>query len=406
VNYLNLHMLFTLSAANPNRDDAGSPKTLGYGGATRSRIASQAMTRPKRRTFEADYAGDATQRSALIAQHITTLAEKLIAEAGDTITPDQATKLHAAAAKTITGLTAKPRDTKPGKPTKKTAAAAPADTLDDDPDTATDTEATEAGPKATLIWLAESEIRAAATKLVTDFIARNDLALDPTDFINGRQTDSLTIAAFGRMFAQRPDLNVEAAIQRAHAFTSHATVNEVDYFTTVDDLRTADRGAGHLGIAELTGGVYYWHANVDIRQLLTTWTGFTAADARDRLTALFEALFLALPAGRQNTTAHHSIPAVVLAVPAKLPASLQTAFETPIRPQQRTGGFLTPTIDALFDEHQRTAAALPSRFATGRHAGTATISSDTARGSEPATSLDDLAAWCADHVLASAQTLR
>jgi CRISPR system Cascade subunit CasC len=47
--YLNLHILFTLAAANPNRDDAGSPKTIVYGGTTRSRISSQAMTRPKRR---------------------------------------------------------------------------------------------------------------------------------------------------------------------------------------------------------------------------------------------------------------------------------------------------------------------------------------------------------------------
>src|SRR4051794_40894149 len=102
--YLNLHMLFSLAAANPNRDDAGSPKTISYGGVTRSRTSSQAMPRPKRHTFEADYAGDATDRSTyrstLVAQHISALAEKMIAEAGHSITDAHADDIRTAAAKT------------------------------------------------------------------------------------------------------------------------------------------------------------------------------------------------------------------------------------------------------------------------------------------------------------------
>jgi hypothetical protein len=131
MSYLNLHLLFTLAAANPNRDDAGSPKTLGYGGATRSRISSQAMTRPKRRTFEADYLGDATYRSTLMAAQISTLAAKMIDEAGQSITAEQADKLRATAAKAITSLTAKDRSAPAGRKNTRKAAATEANAAAD-----------------------------------------------------------------------------------------------------------------------------------------------------------------------------------------------------------------------------------------------------------------------------------
>ena len=103
-------ILFSLAAANPNRDDSGSPKTLGYGGVTRSRIASQSMTRAKRRTFEADYLADATYRSVFIAKYISDVAEKLISDAGATVNAEQVELLRATAGKTISSLTAKADD--------------------------------------------------------------------------------------------------------------------------------------------------------------------------------------------------------------------------------------------------------------------------------------------------------
>lgn len=389
--YLNLHVLFSFAAANPNRDDAGSPKTVTYGNATRSRISSQAMTRPKRLFFEADLHGETTYRSTLTAAHIVDLAVKMIAENGHALDDAGKAALEREAALTIRGLTAK-------KPEK--AETAPADT--EDTDTGQPDGNTARGPKATLVWLAESEMLAAARKLAERYAAKSGIALNAEEFLSSNRTDSLSIAAFGRMFAQRPDLSVEAAIQRGHAFTTHETANEVDYFAAVDDLRSADKGAGHLSIAELTAGVYYWHANVDIRQLQTTWNAAGSSNARSRLAKLFEALFLALPTGKQNSTAHHTIPAVVLAVPARLPVSLQTAFEAPVR-AERPNGFLTPSIDALFAEHMRTVAALPSYFSAGKYAGTAQV---TATGIEEAASLDELAVWCADQVLDEQQANR
>lgn len=50
--FLNLHLLYTASYANQNRDESGMPKSLTYGGTNRNRWSSQAMTRPKRLGYE------------------------------------------------------------------------------------------------------------------------------------------------------------------------------------------------------------------------------------------------------------------------------------------------------------------------------------------------------------------
>jgi CRISPR system Cascade subunit CasC len=66
------------------------------------------------------------------------------------------------------------------------------------------------------------------------------------------------IAMFGRMLADAPDFNREAAVQVAHAFTTHAAPVEDDYYTAVDDLKKAseDAGAGFIGNAAFGCGVF------------------------------------------------------------------------------------------------------------------------------------------------------
>ena len=50
---------------------------------------------------------------------------------------------------------------------------------------------------------------------------------------------AVDIAMFGRMLANKPEFNVEAACQVAHAFGVSETIVEDDFFTAVDDLRQA-----------------------------------------------------------------------------------------------------------------------------------------------------------------------
>ena len=77
------------------------------------------------------------------------------------------------------------------------------------------------------------------------------------------------IAMFGRMLASSPDHNTEAAVQAAHAITSHSVVVEDDFFTAVDDLNKGaeDAGAGHLGETEFAAGLFYLYICIDRKTL-------------------------------------------------------------------------------------------------------------------------------------------
>ena len=80
---------------------------------------------------------------------------------------------------------------------------------------------------------------------------------------------AVDIAMFGRMLADDPEFNREAAVQVAHAITTHRAVVEDDYYTAVDDLKrpSEDAGAGFVGEAGFGPGVFYLYACVN-RDLL------------------------------------------------------------------------------------------------------------------------------------------
>ena len=69
------------------------------------------------------------------------------------------------------------------------------------------------------------------------------------------------IAMFGRMMADSSQNNFEAAVQVAHALTTHKAVAEDDYYTAMADLMVGeeaeDAGAGFVGVQEFGAGVFY-----------------------------------------------------------------------------------------------------------------------------------------------------
>src|SRR5208337_4471626 len=96
-----------------------------------------------------------------------------------------------------------------------------------------------------------------------------------------RADTAADIAMFGRMLADNPDYNREAAVQVAHAITTHKVVVEDDFYTAVDDLKTSaeDAGAGFIGELGFGSGVFYLYACID-RELLVKNLGGDAALAR------------------------------------------------------------------------------------------------------------------------------
>jgi CRISPR system Cascade subunit CasC len=139
------------------------------------------------------------------------------------------------------------------------------------------------------------------------------------------------IALFGRMLAADPDYNREAAAQVAHAITTHRATVDDDYYTAVDDLKTAaeDAGAGFVGEAAFGSGVFYLYLCVDRVLLLKNLGGGDTAKAlaATALGALTEAAATAAPRGKQNSFAAHGVAQYVLAEKGdRQPRTLAGAF--------------------------------------------------------------------------------
>jgi CRISPR system Cascade subunit CasC len=339
VKFLNIHIIQSLPYSNLNRDDSGSPKSLMYGGSMRARLSSQALKRAARTSFEADSRADATERSKYTPERVLELAVDMLVSQGVEITDETREKLRAASKTELGRLVSKEaKDKKPKKGAES-----------------------EFGKTETLTWLAEKEILAAAAKVAASVTGEK---LD--EYISSA-TDSLTIAGFGRMFAVRSDLQTDAAVQVAHAFTTHEAAIEVDYFTAVDDLRASfegDEGSGHLDLAEFTSGVFYRYLNVDREQLLANWSASSAADAEERLHEWFLSLIMSLPSGKSNATAPYTIPSLVIVEESRQPLSFAPAFEAPVQASDR--GFGQPSVETLLEFANRARATAGPLFGTRR----------------------------------------
>ncbi|MCG8355301.1 MAG: type I-E CRISPR-associated protein Cas7/Cse4/CasC, partial [Kiloniellales bacterium] len=151
-----------------------------------------------------------------------------------------------------------------------------------------------------------------------------------------RSTDgTVDIAMFGRMLADVPKFNREAAVQVAHAITTHRVEVEDDYYTAVDDLKKPgaadDAGAGFVGVQEFGSGLFYLYICVD-RDLLRANLADDRALADAAVSALIEAAATVAPRGKQASFASRARAAYLLAeTGAQQPRSLAAAFMKPIR---------------------------------------------------------------------------
>ena len=139
-------------------------------------------------------------------------------------------------------------------------------------------------------------------------------------------TPSVDMVLFGRMVADDPSLNYDAAAQVAHSISTHAVQNEYDYFTAVDDCAAEDSaGAGHLGTAEYNSSTLYRYATVNALELLEN---LGAEKVPEVIAAFGEAFAKSMPTGKQNSYANRTLPdAVYIAVREDQPVNLCGAFE-------------------------------------------------------------------------------
>ncbi len=331
--FINLHILTTIGYSNLNRDDTGAPKTCYYGGVQRARISSQALKRAKRIGFESELdGGETTYRSKFVAKNLENTIIAILKDNGITVDEETQKKVSSVAHKKTQNLTHKGKETS------------------DDAEK----------EKGTLVWIAEKEILETAQK-VAEEIFMGDADEDKDLIVTTPTTASLTIAAFGRMFAERPDLQTEASIQVGHAVTTHEAVTELDYFNAADDLRetyAGDKGAGHLDVAQYTSGEFYLPISIDVGQLGYNWSAKNDIDAKERLTKFVEHLLLDLPSGKQNSTAAKTAPSFLYAEISAQPLSYAGAFEAAVESDTQ-GGYHRKSVEALKENIRQAKKFIP-----------------------------------------------
>lgn len=320
--YIDIHLLQTVPFANLNRDDLGSPKTVVYGGTERTRVSSQAWKRATRLQVE-DVLGDPAVRTRRLA---TGVIERLSKRGFDRdLATAGAAQVLAAVGK---GLKLEPKDN-----TTSVLLYLPKSVLDNLADLVAqhrDAVAAEAGKKKPATVLPLEQVNALIS-------ARN-----------------ATINLFGRMLAELPGAEVDGAVQVAHAFTTHGTQVEVDFFTAVDDLNkpTEDRGSGHMNSGEFAAGVFYRYACIDVATLTRNLDG-DLNTARELSGQFLNAFLASMPGGKRTATAPNTLPDLAyVAVRADRPVSLAAAFEAPVRLEGDTG-YAAPSGVVLADYANR-----------------------------------------------------
>jgi len=177
-------------------------------------------------------------------------------------------------------------------------------------------------------------------KLIPDEIKKATLrSLD-----GGQAVD---LALFGRMLADLPEKNINAASQVAHAISTNRASMEFDFYTAVDDLRPDDtQGSDMLGTVEFNSSCFYRYNNVDVKQLLTNLGNDRELTAR-AVHGPLSSTVTAVPTGKQNSMAAQNPPSFVMAVVRERGCwSMTNAFLKPIRPSM-DGDLVQNSIIAL-----------------------------------------------------------
>lgn len=298
--YIDIHALHTLPPNNINRDDTGAPKTATFGGVERQRVSSQAWKRAIRQDF----------KNYLLPEQLGTRTRRVVAKILQAVENIDSNAALDQAAKDIEEVL------KAGK--IKTNPVQKKDEDETDP----------LGLSGYLLFLSANQVKNVA-KYVLGNPGGKPSKKEASDLLD--QEHSVDIAMFGRMVADEPSYNVDAAVQVAHALGVSGAMPEFDYFTAVDDVvNDADEsGAGMIGTIQMMSSTLYRYATVDLRQLAENLGSYEAAVQATG--AFIQAFITSMPTGKQNTFANRTMPeAVVVSVRSDRPVSLVNAFEEAI----------------------------------------------------------------------------
>lgn len=320
---IEIHMLKNYPPTCLNRDDTGTPKTCYFGGVQRGRISSQCLKRSWRTSalFETLRSRGWRSRNlpGMVSKELGDMPDKAIAHVKKLII-DLLKSDSKNAAKEGNGRKATSSANR-GKKKEGITGQVVFFTSD---------EARFLADTIHSLWEKE------AGESVEKFLEiKTDNIKKEVETIKARAI-TLDIALFGRMVTSEAFVNVEAAMQVAHAVSTHALDLESDYFAAVDDLLTGqdDARAGMLGDIDFDSCCYYQYASLDMDKLRETLKDSPEALARvdELIPVLLKVMALSNPSGKQNSFAGHVAPEVMLVEfkSDKIPLSYVNAFAKPV----------------------------------------------------------------------------
>jgi CRISPR system Cascade subunit CasC len=314
--FIELHIIQNFAPSCLNRDETNAPKDCIFGGVRRARISSQCIKRAIR---------SHAQASPKLKGHLAIRTKRLLDKMVDLL-------------KNID----KPQEEKPI--VAKSAIQTMGLNIGKD------------GMTEYLIFLGESEILELKELIMNHWdtllkMPQTDSSKDDGDKKKAKKEKKESIppevkkafeqvlekgkaadlALFGRMLADLPSKNVDAACQVAHAISTHKVDMEMDFFTAIDDLNPKDEsGAGMMGTVEYNSACFYRYAVINWEKLLGNIKDKDLA--RFTVEAFLHASIEAIPTGKQNTFAAQNPPSFIFAVVREkgMPWSLANAFEKPV----------------------------------------------------------------------------
>ncbi len=357
------HIIQNVSPANLNRDMTGAPKDAVFGGVRRARISSQALKRATRLGFS---------EAGLSEQELGVRTREVVRRVADGLVDRLGVDRTAA-----TGAAEAAMDAIGVKIDKKKNGDGPAHV-------------------SYLLFLGSDAIATFTDRVASVYdrlsagkgLKKGEVAgLQASDLFGG--SAAADVALFGRMVADLPVHNIDAACQVAHAISTHQVSSEIDYFTAVDDEAAADgTGAGHIGELEFNSACFYRYSAIHTGQLVSNLGGDVALASR-AVGAYLRSTVTNLPSGKQNSMAAFNPPSLVcVALREAGQWNLANAFADPVRDD-----VIAESCRRLVDYYGTLVSAFPSTAPAEARALAVGVKVDLAPHMEPVGDLDSLVGW-------------
>jgi len=340
---IEIHVLQNYAPSNLNRDDTGAPKDAIFGGTRRARISSQCIKRAVRQHFDQMREG-----GLFTAEELAVRTKRVIHAVADKL-QQSGREREASIEKTTSALsylklkTAKEDKTQYllylGQREIDELTLVVQEKWEEIIAPKVETEDKEKGKKKS----GKKGEAEGAPKEVRDRLE--------SLFNGGKAVD---LALFGRMLADMPEKNQNAACQVAHAISTHAVEREFDFYTAVDDLKPEDNsGADMMGTVEFNSACFYRYAVIDWEKLVKNLQNDRELAERG-VRGFLEGFVRAEPTGKQNTFAAHNEPEFVIVSIRRntAPRNLANAFEVPIR-VRKDESLTAKSVAALANKSQK-----------------------------------------------------